>query len=298
MSLGTRSGVHWMRRKVRSSERATERASVVFPTPGTSSRRTWPSTRRAPRSCSVTSRFPTTTAATCSTRRSVALRTVRVTQELCGLQFRDGGAVPRWPTPDHARCDERDGEAHEGADGMQGEHDGILLAHRERREGALDEQDEGDTDERTQRDSPAVDRTRGDRQRDRGEDVDDPSGSVARRRPRPPAWHVAFVEPVGDKRERDRDYGVENPEQVRDLGQVVVFAGEPCRAPRVDAVQESVDDEEDRREQHQEDDRTERPCHPRPPSFPAESYSYTRPRSDSRCSIVSGGTNTPPRSTP
>src|SRR5256885_10869086 len=174
MSLGTRSGVHWMRLKLRSSERATERASVVFPTPGTSSRRTWPSTSRAPSSCSVTSRFPTTTAPTCSTRRSVALRTVRVTRELCGLQFSDGGSVPRWPTPDHARRDERDGEAHEGADSMQGEHDRILLAHRERRDPALDEQDEGDADELAQRDSPAVDRARGARPRDRRADTDEP----------------------------------------------------------------------------------------------------------------------------
>src|SRR5207244_3016830 len=229
MSLGTRSGVHWMRLKLRSSERATERASVVFPTPGTSSRRTWPSTNRAPSSCSVTSRFPTTTAPTCSTRRSVALRTVRVTRELCGLQFSDGGSVPRWPTPDHARRHERDGEAHEGADGMQGEHDGVLLAHRERREGALDEQDEGDNDERTQRDSPAMDRTRGDRQRDRGEDIDDPSGALTRRRPRPAAWHVAFVEAIGDERERESDRDpADEPRVSRRNG-----AGAPSRRVRV-----------------------------------------------------------------
>ena len=66
----------------------------------------------------------------------------------------------------------------------------------------------------------------------------------------------------------DRDDGVEDREHVGDLGEVVVLAGKPRRAPRVHAVEESVDDEEDRREQHQEDDRTERPCHPRPPSLP------------------------------
>src|SRR6266550_5404087 len=193
-----------MRRKLRSSERATERASVVFPTPGTSSRRTWPSTRRAPSSCSVTSRFPTTTAPTCSTRRSVALRTVRVTRELCGLQFRDGRSAPRWPTPDHARRHERDGQADECADGMQGKNDGILLAHQERREGPLDEQDECDDNQRPESDSPAVDRARGDRERDRGEDIHDPSGAIARRRPRLPPWHVALVKAVGDERERER----------------------------------------------------------------------------------------------
>src|SRR5437868_8629007 len=194
MSLGTRSGVHWTRRKVRSSERATARASVVFPTPGTSSRRTWPSTRSAPSSCSVTSRFPTTTAPTCSTRRSVALRTVRVTPELCGLQFWGGGASRRGPAANHAGRYECDGEARESADGMQREHDRVLLAHRERREGTLDEQNERDSDERAEGESRAMDRTGGDGESDRGENVDDPSGSVAGGRPRFSARHVALIE--------------------------------------------------------------------------------------------------------
>ena len=37
MSLGSRSGVNWMRRTVQSSARASDLASIVLPTPGTSS---------------------------------------------------------------------------------------------------------------------------------------------------------------------------------------------------------------------------------------------------------------------
>ena len=36
-SDGSRSGVNWMRRTVQSTDRASARASIVFPTPGTSS---------------------------------------------------------------------------------------------------------------------------------------------------------------------------------------------------------------------------------------------------------------------
>src|SRR5947207_5859040 len=205
MSLGTRSGVHWMRRKVRSSDRATARARVVFPTPGTSSSRTWPSTRRAPSSCSVTSRFPTTTAPTCSTRRSAAPRTVRLTRELCGLQFRDGGSARCGPAANDARGHERDREADEGTHRVQREHDRILLAHRERREGPLDEEDERDADQRAQRYLPAVHGTRRDREGDRRERVDDPTPAVAGRGPSLPARHVALVDAVRDKRERQSD---------------------------------------------------------------------------------------------
>src|SRR5438067_8775721 len=204
MSLGTRSGVHWMRRKVRSSDRATARGRVVFPTPGTSSSRTSPSTRRAPRSCSVTSRFPTTTAPTCSTSRSAAPRTVRLTRELCGLQFRDGGSARRGPAANDARGDERDREADEGAHRMQSKHDRILLAHRERRERSLDEEDEGDADERAQRNLRAVHGTRRDGERDRREDVDDPTRALAGRGPGLSARHVALVDAVRDEREGQR----------------------------------------------------------------------------------------------
>ena len=42
MSEGVMSGVNWMRLKEQSSERARALASVVLPTPGTSSISTWP----------------------------------------------------------------------------------------------------------------------------------------------------------------------------------------------------------------------------------------------------------------
>ena len=43
MSVGWRSGVHWMRPTAASSiDALSERASIVFAVPGTSSNRTWP----------------------------------------------------------------------------------------------------------------------------------------------------------------------------------------------------------------------------------------------------------------
>ena len=43
MSEGRRSGVAWTRANSQSSERAIDLASIVLPTPGKSSRMTWPS---------------------------------------------------------------------------------------------------------------------------------------------------------------------------------------------------------------------------------------------------------------
>src|SRR5438874_6205726 len=55
-SDGRRSGVNCMREKETSSERASALASIVFPTPGKSSRIRWPSpTRQSTQSCSVSS---------------------------------------------------------------------------------------------------------------------------------------------------------------------------------------------------------------------------------------------------
>ena len=42
-SEGNMSGVNWMRRKSQPMERAIARASMVLPTPGTSSIKRWPS---------------------------------------------------------------------------------------------------------------------------------------------------------------------------------------------------------------------------------------------------------------
>ncbi len=64
MSLGMRSGVNWTLANFNPSRLATIRTRVVFPTPGTSSIRTWESVRmptRTRRSASLTpnSRVPT-----------------------------------------------------------------------------------------------------------------------------------------------------------------------------------------------------------------------------------------------
>jgi len=66
MSLGNRSGVHCKRLKVRPSEAATARASMVLPVPGTSSRRTCPSHSSATISSSMVARLPTMTRSTLS----------------------------------------------------------------------------------------------------------------------------------------------------------------------------------------------------------------------------------------
>ena len=63
-SEGSRSGVHWMRAKLPSRERAVARASRVLPTPGTSSIRTWPSQRSAMKISSIASARPMTAAPT------------------------------------------------------------------------------------------------------------------------------------------------------------------------------------------------------------------------------------------
>ena len=59
-----------MRRKEQPITVARDRASSVFPTPGTSSTSTWPRHSTATRSWSTTSIFPTTTVATAARIRS------------------------------------------------------------------------------------------------------------------------------------------------------------------------------------------------------------------------------------
>ena len=61
MSLGVMSGVNWIRLKVQSSDRASAEASVVLPTPGTSSISMWPRHRSAMSISSTASSLPTTT---------------------------------------------------------------------------------------------------------------------------------------------------------------------------------------------------------------------------------------------
>ena len=60
-SEGSRSGVNWMRRTEQSMERARALASIVLPTPGTSSIRRWPSASRAMRARRTTSVLPSMT---------------------------------------------------------------------------------------------------------------------------------------------------------------------------------------------------------------------------------------------
>ena len=72
MSLGSRSGVNWMRLNWQPSEAARLLASMVLPTPGTSSTRMWPWAMRAASVCSITAVFPTMTLDTLSTMARAA----------------------------------------------------------------------------------------------------------------------------------------------------------------------------------------------------------------------------------
>src|SRR5206468_4176159 len=51
---------------------------------------------------------------------------------------------------------------------------------------------------------------------------------------------------LASPRDHQRDDGVEDGEDVRDLSEVVVLAGEPGRPARIDAIEEAVDDKKDR----------------------------------------------------
>ena len=68
-SLGSRSGVNWMRLTVQSMDRASALASEVLPTPGTSSTRRWPSASRVTRAMRTTSGLPTSTRSTLAAMR-------------------------------------------------------------------------------------------------------------------------------------------------------------------------------------------------------------------------------------
>src|SRR5690349_16877142 len=70
MSDGNRSGVNCSLRKEQASDAASVLASIVLPTPGTSSIRTCPSHSSATMSSLVACRFPTTTLSTLASSRS------------------------------------------------------------------------------------------------------------------------------------------------------------------------------------------------------------------------------------
>ena len=69
-SDGSRSGVNWMRRKLQPMDLESALASMVLPTPGTSSMRMWPSHRRATRAIRTSTCLPTITRSTLATTRS------------------------------------------------------------------------------------------------------------------------------------------------------------------------------------------------------------------------------------
>ena len=62
MSVGWRSGVHWIRENVDPSiDWASARARIVFAVPGTSSSSTWPPDMKAATTSATSSGLPTTT---------------------------------------------------------------------------------------------------------------------------------------------------------------------------------------------------------------------------------------------
>ncbi len=64
MSVGSMSGVNWIRRNEQSMERAIALASIVLPTPGTSSISRWPSATRATSASRISPCLPRTTRST------------------------------------------------------------------------------------------------------------------------------------------------------------------------------------------------------------------------------------------
>ena len=72
MSLGSRSGVNWIRRTEQSMERASALASIVLPTPGTSSMSRWPSASRTVSARRTASVLPAITCSTAPTMRAAA----------------------------------------------------------------------------------------------------------------------------------------------------------------------------------------------------------------------------------
>jgi hypothetical protein len=73
MSVGSKSGVNWMRENVQSSDRASALTSIVLPTPGKSSMIRWPSlTRQRTTRCSVSASVCTTRATFAATRSIVS----------------------------------------------------------------------------------------------------------------------------------------------------------------------------------------------------------------------------------
>ena len=86
-SVGCRSGVHWIRPgTVPSIEAASERASIVFAVPGTSSKSTCPRQTSAATTSAICSRFPRTTCSTLSQTRSTV---AKAAAKPSGVSLRD-----------------------------------------------------------------------------------------------------------------------------------------------------------------------------------------------------------------
>ena len=75
MSLGSRSGVNCTRRTEQSIERASALASIVLPTPGTSSTSRWPSASSTVTASRTASLLPSMTVSTASAMRAPATAT-------------------------------------------------------------------------------------------------------------------------------------------------------------------------------------------------------------------------------
>ena len=103
--------------------------------------------------------------------------------------------------------------------------------------------------------------------------------------------------PLASASHEQGDDGVHEREEVAQDREVRRGAGEPRRSSRVGAVEHTREQEQDRREEHEYDDRTKRPCHRYPLRRRHGSPSF-RARRASKSSIVSGGTKTAPRSAP
>ncbi len=92
MSLGTRSGVNWIRLNSRSIASDTLRMISVFASPGTPTSRTWPPASSAMRISSITASCPTILFPTSARSRDAAAR--RSSREaLCALADTDWRAM-------------------------------------------------------------------------------------------------------------------------------------------------------------------------------------------------------------
>ena len=103
---------------------------------------------------------------------------------------------------DRVRGRQRDRQAHESGEPVQREDDRVLLAQGERREGALQEQDERHHQQRPQRQPRAVDRANSDHEHHRSEEVHEPTGALSRHGPVATTRDESFIEAVSDEHDR------------------------------------------------------------------------------------------------